>query len=145
MYPKPAFLHCPSHGGSSYSPGDQCVFCKTGYEPSELDANLMPKPSALRRLARKTDPSTSHDGVKQIRAKHSQNRAKILALDFGDGLNYRQIAEQADIYPTTASRTITTMVREGSLVVARTDGRTQYYVPANGLPDDSDMIEDEEL
>lgn len=62
-----------------------------------------------------------------------ENRAKILALDFGTGLNYRQIAEQTGIYPTSCSRIITTMVRENSLVVAYTTKRIAYYLPTSQM------------
>jgi len=138
---KPA-LRCSIHD-STYSEGSQCYFCRTGFKPSDIGKDLMPKPSAVRRLARKSDPSTAHDGVARIREILSDNRRKILALEFPPtGLNYRQIAAQSGIYPTTASRTITTMYREGSLVRVGKDKGGFLYAPQNGLISPSRIIDD---
>lgn len=98
--------------------------------------------------ARKSDPDESHKGVKAIAKGFTRNRALILRLDYPrGGLNYREIAAKSGIYPTSASRVITSMVREGTLYIHRTDGRTQYYLPSpqNGRISGSDIIPLEEF
>ena len=80
--------------------------------------------------ARHTDPGTAHKGVKRIGALYPKRRAQILALHFPTrGLNYRQIAQQTDIYPTTCSRVLTTMHRDGSIAIVGKDKTGQLYLP----------------
>lgn len=128
----PTSLRCAVHD-STYSPGGSCYFCRTGYTREDIDYNTFtPKASAERRLAkaRNSDPETSHEGVARISAGVSENRRKIQAIEFPPhGLNYREIAEAAGIYPTTCSRVITTMYRQGDLRRIGKDSGGYRYIP----------------
>jgi predicted transcriptional regulator len=100
------------------------------YDYDRITKDWAPDPQPGFR-ARKGDPTTAHDGVKRIGASVSQHRQSVLSLSYPDGgLNYREIAEAAGIYPTTCSRVITTLVREGSLRLIGTQGRCGLYVKA---------------
>lgn len=101
------------------TPADNCSACGKDIRP------------VVKYRARKSDPATAHDGVASIGASVSKHRQSVLALSYPDtGLNYREIAEAAGIYPTTCSRVITTLVREGSLRRIGTQGRCGLYVKA---------------
>jgi hypothetical protein len=120
---KPVSQRCAIHD-STYSPGGSCYYCRTGHKPSDIGRDGWLKPRA-----RKTDPGTAHEGVARIHKSVSENRALILALTFPpSGLNYREIADQSGIYPTTASRTITTMYRQGDLQRIGKDAGGYRYV-----------------
>jgi hypothetical protein len=63
--PAPEVLRCATHD-STYSPGSSCYFCRTGLKPSDIGKDLLPKPSVVRRMARKNDPATSKEAARKV-------------------------------------------------------------------------------
>jgi hypothetical protein len=143
---------CGRHGVGKFEPTcEYCLRAKNAYwaaqkkapeKKSEPIKNL-PMPPAI--SARVTDPETAHEGVAHISESQSENRALILALNFPpQGLNYREISALTDIYPTTCSRVITTMYRQGDLRRIGKDEGGYRYVPENGLHNGSVSLDEGE-